>query len=50
MSKKLYRVYLLKRYKDGYKYVVYKWEFGKVLTTYYKNKKVAEANKNYISI
>ena len=49
MTRKLYTVYKLKRVTDGLKYVVYKWEYGKVRPTYYTNKKIAEANKNEIS-
>lgn len=49
MSRKLYTVYTLKRFVDGLKYVVYKWEHGRVQPTYYRNKKLAEQNKNWVA-
>jgi len=46
---KLYHVYKLKKPFDGLKYVVYKKEHGKIYPTYYKNKKIAEENKDYVA-
>lgn len=52
MSKKCYVPYRVKSKdyrKDGLRWVVYKWEYGKIQPTYYKYKEEAEKNKNYIS-
>ena len=34
---------------DGRKYVVYKFEYGLIVPTYYRTKKAAEQNKNYVA-
>jgi hypothetical protein len=49
MKRKIYTVYKLKKINDALKYVVYKWENGKVQPTYYTNKKLAESSKNWIA-
>jgi len=48
MSRKLYTVYALKRVRDGMRYIVYKWEHGKVQPTYYSNRKMAESDKDWV--
>ena len=53
MSKKCYIPYKVKAKflkRDNCNWVVYKWEYGKVQPTFYKNKKEAERNKDYICI
>ena len=47
--KKCYRVYKIEEPVDDRKYVVYKYEYGVIVPTYYRTKKAAEQNKNYVA-